>query len=1145
MRTICLASIWFVSAATAVAQYNLGDCTITVVDEMGHPIAGAQVHCVSWHYGPRTTPLQPDEHGVTDAQGRVTFNNKSVGQSFARVVHGKLGGWFRVHDTEGEKTHGTVTPALGRTMKGTLKDEVGAPIAGALVLMDGCLPIGETDSEGAFSLPNIGAGNPHSVGFYKEGFEWKTESLFHITGPLDVRLRKGFSVDVIVVGPDNKPVAGAHAFVNQQNAELKTDSDGKATIVGVAANEKLGVSVWAAIDEKGHSGSHTIVLSEPPDGPIVIHLEYVPPTPRPVLRGRVVRADTGTPVTAQMLSGYDQYSPTGNPGATDKDGQFLIDNYSGGTYWISARPINPVLYVQGGPVQVDFNKLPEDELVLTVAEGCCIRGVALREDGTPVPDAWLQIEPWSGFVTMVQTRKDGRFTFANLDGVGVTYTISAQDEFGRRSSVSVGPMKKGEVREGVELRVPAMGKPHKLRVIVRDPRGEPLPNVQLSFTYEGKPVSIPSVPVTDDAGRIELNVVEGGPIKVSAWTRISAGVGERTQDVQQFLKISQNETFDLDATKDTDVELVMEHQMRSVLAGRVVDDSGNGVRAQLSIVSGDDRRDSTTSWDEGSFLFQRTPTPPYLLEVTEQGYRPRVFVIDEAFQSSGDPINVTLKPGPFAVGESVWSAVTGKPATEEAVNALPFAAYVRKNEARYYHEAKPRPAPPVDATPPRQLIAPRLRFVDAAGKPVERVMVQPLQSMAAPLVAAYKNVPGYQPAPTTSEDGIYRLTDPMAPNGSIVWSEESGRVLVHMLEWTTDPNAVVDVELRPAAIVELRVRTADGLPATETPVCLPDLAWDRGDNTKPYLIGTTDAEGILRIERVAPGVHAFAVGAFGSTCRLVAFRVKDGETKLAEISLVTDSSDSEWLLQEMRIASEARANDADPIVQRVSRLDEKQRGALASFARNQLDLFVDVPRTVRAREKERHFLTRLLRALHDRESTPIFQRAIRADARSTYKEGWPEQSSLVAMARAIAEFDGDTAVPFFTEVALNESLSERARIGALSALGHIASPTSAAAYKAVRDALRAKPGAPPEKESYTHAERMAESVYFYRVALTWNYDNSPAPSMFSMGHVDAKVSEDFREGTVYVGSQHGGATYKLVRVDDEWLVTQLENEWMT
>ena len=200
---------------------------------------------------------------------------------------------------------------------------------------------------------------------------------------------------------------------------------------------------------------------------------------------------------------------------------------------------------------------------------------------------------------------------------------------------------------------------------------------------------------------------------------------------------------------------------------------------------------------------------------------------------------------------------------------------------------------------------------------------------------------------------------------------------------------------------------------------------------------------------------------------------------------------------------------------------------------------------MQAREKERRLLTALVRALHDKDAIPIMQRAIRADTRSTYTEGWPEQSSIVEMARAIAEFNGDEAIPFFEEVALNESLSARARMGAVSAFGQIASEKSAAAYKTIRDALRRKPGAPPAKESYTHAECMAEAIYFYRVALTWNYDFSPAPAMFSMGTVDARIDAEYRTGTAYVGSQYGGATYKLVRVGDDWLVTQLENEWMS
>lgn len=1149
MKTVRLAACLFFMAFTASAQYTLGDCTVTVVDDSGAPIAGAEVHCVSWNYGPRTTPLQPDEKSVTDTQGRVTFHNKFIGQSFVRVMHDKLGGWFRIHENDAQGSHGRVTPGLGRTMKGTLRDEAGKPIAGALVFMDGCLPVCETDKDGSFDLPNMGIGNPHSVGFYKKGYEWKTESLFEVTGPLDVRLRKGFDVDVLVLGPDDKPVADAYTFVDGQNAEKHTGNDGKFTIIGVPANEKIRFSAGSSIENKGYRAEQTITLSERPAEPVVLRLEYVPPSPKPVLRGRVIRADDGRPVTAQMLSSQEQYTPTGNPGATGQDGSFVIDNYYGGVYWISARPINPVLYVKGGPVRIDFGNLPAEELVLKVEEGCCIRGVAKTEDGVPISEKWVQIHPWAGFVTMTQTRKDGRFSFANLDGVGVTYTISLQDDFGRQSSVSVGPMKKGEVREGVELIVPAMAKPHKLRVLVRDPNGEPLPNVKLNFSYEGKRMSIPSLPVTDDAGKLEINVVESGKIKVSAWTRTNEGVGERAQNVQHFLKILQNESFDIDASQDSEIELVMEHQPRSVLAGRVVDGAGNGINAQISLIQGEELKEGTTSLSrDGSFLVQRAPAPPYLVEVSTIGYRPRVLVIDEAAQASGDPLTITLKPGPFSVGESVWSTVTGKPATEEAVEATPFASYIRKNEARYYNDAKLPRAPDTPRQPSPPFYTPRVRFVDAHGKPVTQISVQMVSYYPIPPASRYvQQVRGVPEAKSmASDDGVYSL----AYNGVsmpgycwVAWADGMGRVS-EGLEQSRDPNAIVDVTLRPACTIEFHVRDADGKPAAHIPVCTINEQPEY-DNTKFATVGTTDESGTLRFEQVAPGAHAFMVGAFDVDRRLVAFRLADGENKVVEVNLSVDPSSFDILLQAWRSEKDRRGPISVAAKEAIAAMDRARRDALAAYVREEFDVLADLPRDMRGREPELQFLAALINELKDKQAIPILQRAIRADVRGLYADRGPEYTAVGAMTRAVADMLGDDAVDFFTEIAENEKSSPGARLGAIGAFGQIATPKSAAAFKRIRDAWRAKPGMPQAKESYTHAERMIEAVYFYRTGFTWDFSYSVPPSLESLGRFEASVSNDYKTGAVHLSYGYGGAAFSLVRVGDEWLVKQTDWEAMT
>lgn len=80
----------------------------------------------------------------------------------------------------------------------------------------------------------------------------------------------------------------------------------------------------------------------------------------------------------------------------------------------------------------------------------------LRDDGAPGLHYVVADSPASGFVSMTQTRKDGGSSLPIWTASVLRTRFRARRKHGRQRSVTVGPMKKGEVREGVELRLPAM-----------------------------------------------------------------------------------------------------------------------------------------------------------------------------------------------------------------------------------------------------------------------------------------------------------------------------------------------------------------------------------------------------------------------------------------------------------------------------------------------------------------------------------------------------------------------------------------------------------------------------------------------------------------------------------------------------------------
>lgn len=134
------------------------------------------------------------------------------------------------------------------------------------------------------------------------------------------------------------------------------------------------------------------------------------------------------------------------------------------------------------------------------------------------------------------------------------------------------------------------------------------------------------------------------------------GVGERAQGAV-ILKIAKNETFD-PMRPVTQFEWVMERQMR--LCSRAACRTSRAmVRAQITIVAGDDRRDGTVAERDG--VSSAHAPPPYPLEVSEREYQPRFRRRRKASNvvcAAGDHV----KRGPYAMGESAiaWSAVTGQ-----------------------------------------------------------------------------------------------------------------------------------------------------------------------------------------------------------------------------------------------------------------------------------------------------------------------------------------------------------------------------------------------------------------------------------------------------------------------------------------------------
>lgn len=1138
--TMRFITILAMAAGLAFAQ-QLGPITLLVQDAEGNSVSGAEVHCVNWDGEVlRETPLQDGEKGVTSPDGKVTFQDKTIGQVFVRVIAGEQGGWYRVHD-RGEPTVVTLTVETGHTLRGTVRGVDGEPLVGARILADSCLPAGETDEAGRFAVPNTGVTYSPELVFAKEGYSPEGTHVHFDANEVTIILKRAVDIPIRVVYPDGTPAEKAHVGGGVRwSRALHTDSDGRATIADAPVGDNIGISATIHRDDTTYRGYQRrfVVPPEVPE-PITLTLE---PVHFGTIKGQVLHMDSGEPVVGRVFldTSNEFYSPREKT-HTDEEGRFTFEDIWPGSYYIFAAPTSPTLYQIGGPQQVRIEeKGGEVPVEVLIDEGCAIRGTVLTADGEPMNQAQVMWQPMPHY-RAIWTDEVGHFAIPHLDGVGLTYTVEVTDQYQRVAKATVGPMAKGQIVSDVELRLPAAMKPAVLRGTVVDPSGEPLPNIRLHFLYdEGvEPRSVSAT--TNEDGQFEMDVVNSGAVKVSASRGVQIERDTHYDNISVACEIVGADTVQLNAERDETLQFVVKPQTLRMFTGKVVDAAGRPIQAQVQLLHGEwDSESGNFGGGEGEFTFRRLPEDAYVLEVTAQGYKARVLKAEELTYSPSQPLIVTLDPGPFAVGESVWATVTGTPPTPESVAQFPLAERIRKNEWHYYRNAEPPKPRDPSAAASAHSYQKQLRVLDADGNPAKRVYLESLHSLPVPEQRLYATDSSSQAQSMVSADGTYEL--PLGTYGAIVYTPVSGRVLV-MPEWSNQPGETTDVVLREAASLELQIAYPGKQAAAGVPVYIGKMAWDHEANAQAFQIGETGPDGVFRLDQLAPGFHGFAVGAMGSTMRTILVDLEPAEARVEAFALSHDAhADPQVQLQRWResLRDQVRRDGlAEILKEQVGSLSAKERRQLE---RAVLDGIAVLPGTIGWRgweANEMRLYAALVSGLQDRDAVPLLKERL-ANLQSGEDRGtfWGRPETAGAVASAIVALEGEDSTDFFAALSGDSSADRAVRLAALLSLGAIGTKESAEAFARLRDAAYGAPNAPPRKESYTHAERMAEAAHMVLWVLSG--DAGPAPRPFDAdSYSGATVSEDYASGILNTTTLGGWTDLHFRRVGDEWLLTRI------
>ncbi|HEX7185369.1 MAG TPA: carboxypeptidase-like regulatory domain-containing protein [Thermoanaerobaculia bacterium] len=562
---------------------------------------------------------------------------------------------------------------------GVVVDEAGSPVAGAEITSSmPNLPQGmprlsrmqlyrsrgavvRSGPDGRFRWGGLVAGLDFELRVKKPGFaptraQATSPSAERPAAPLRIVLRRGRSAFGRVLGPDQRPIAGAQvtlrtALPNDPRSRIRLSFepeslDSFSAATGADGRFDLGNLPTGRYDltVRGRGWAPLTVPSlEIPEGNRATDLGTVVLAPGVALEGFVVDAagkpvegaeirltDAGDPFPIRRRSGGDD-EPAGLSGV---DGSFRIEDLSAGS------PVDVSASRTGyAPGEAQGIQVPADPPIRLVLQAVgTISGRVVDPNGKPIADAFVHVGfgPRAGRgMTMLSggpqaDRSDAEGNFRITDVIPGPVELSAQAPGWQRGTVAGLELRGGEEKSGIEI-VLAPGAILKGRVL--SPSGRPLPGAQVQTIFEDLAAGT-AMKNTDDEGRYELDTLAPGNRTLEA-SHPDYGMARR----QVELRPGENS---LDFTLEGGNEVT----------GRVVDDAGRPVAgAQVTMIAhGVFQRFQDTSEADGSFRFAAVADGAYEAFASKEGFAPPERAQVTVAGSSVGGIELRLSQGGAIVG---------------------------------------------------------------------------------------------------------------------------------------------------------------------------------------------------------------------------------------------------------------------------------------------------------------------------------------------------------------------------------------------------------------------------------------------------------------------------------------------------------------
>jgi protocatechuate 3,4-dioxygenase beta subunit len=427
----------------------------TVYDQAGAPIAGAHLLLDNIVYFGLPSGRSPDLiEAVTNDSGYYEISNIEAGSRnltcSAKGYGTRIEMNLQFSDAERTPQLKDFRLELGHRISGKVLAPSRNPVANARIEVynydatNASKGITVTDAGGRFELTDLGSGE-YMLTATAAGFSVERMNRVAVDGPaLEIQLaQQGCAQGRVIDSGTKQPLTAFACSVRMvnpgttiygrpmQQAEFRNAKDGAFELCGLEPGTYV-VQASAADYAPTYSGTFTLEQGMTvPD--ILVEISR-----GGILRGRVVDAKTGEPLSAaeigtfdngyvknpftDLLGGMMPRNTTQTLARTDRDGRFELAMLTPETYQIEISHHGHTTLIMKDLKVGDAQEL--DLGTLEMEHGAVIRGIVYGGDGSPLANAEVSVRANQGYrMFNARTGPDGRYVVESVP-TG-TYTVSA------------------------------------------------------------------------------------------------------------------------------------------------------------------------------------------------------------------------------------------------------------------------------------------------------------------------------------------------------------------------------------------------------------------------------------------------------------------------------------------------------------------------------------------------------------------------------------------------------------------------------------------------------------------------------------------------------------------------------------------------